>query len=45
VSAAVEADLIERPLPESSAAVSGNGFTVKVNGFRIATVKVTLARR
>jgi len=41
VSAAVEADLIERALPESSAALSGNGFSVKVDGFGIVTVKVT----
>lgn len=44
VTAAVEADLIERPLAAGSAAVAGNGFTVKVDASGIATVKVVVKR-
>ena len=44
VTAAVEADLIERPLRSGSATIAGNGFTVKVDANGIATVKVACSR-
>ncbi|HEY3415180.1 MAG TPA: glycoside hydrolase family 38 C-terminal domain-containing protein [Armatimonadota bacterium] len=44
VTAAVEADLIERPLTSGTAALAGNGFSVRVDGNGIATVKVACAK-
>jgi alpha-mannosidase len=39
---AVETDLLERPLAESSAKLSGGNLTVRVPAYGIATVKVSL---
>jgi alpha-mannosidase len=44
VTAAVETDLIERPLPGGTAKVEGNGFSVKVDAGGIATVKIAVGK-
>jgi len=44
VQAAVETDLLERPLAAPTAKAVGNGFTVRLGAHAITTVAVTLAR-
>jgi alpha-mannosidase len=39
-----ETDLLERPLEKGTARVKGNGFTVEMPAFGIATVRVTLKK-
>ena len=44
IDSVVETDFLERPLGNSTAKIGGSGFSVKIPGHGIATVKVTFKK-